>query len=396
VSNPSAHSSHYDAIVVGGGPAGCRAAWVLGRAGRRVALLERKRFPRWKPCAGGLTAKAEPYVLDELRAEFQRTMYGAILTFGERFVTHVTTDRPLGWMIHRESFDQAHLNLVRALPAVTVIEGAPAHGVEEGSDEVLVRAGEQLFAGRVVIGTDGVNSVVSRSLPGHEERRIGFAYEGEATCVEPALTREVLFDFRKFPDGYGWIFPKADHYSVGGYVYERGVRGVAKLYDEFCAESSHLADCPTYRRQGYRIPHGGSERTLNSRRLLLAGDAADLVDPLTGEGIYYALRSGQLAAEAAVAHLAGNESLDAYSRLVRHEIQDEFRTARKLARLLWRHHRLAFFLLMKNRAVCRWLTEILIGLKSYGSLRRDLLTRGWLLPLQFRPAARQRVDLQFG
>jgi geranylgeranyl reductase family protein len=396
VTHEETRSTTYDAIVVGAGPAGCRAAWILGRMNKKVLLLDRQRFPRWKPCAGGLTAKAEPYVPAELRGQLQRTMYGAVLTFGDRFLTHVTTDLPLGWMVHRESFDQAHLELVCSLPGVTVIEGAGAQDVEENAGSVRVRAGGAVFTAGVVIGADGVNGVVSRSLPGHEGRSFVFAYEGEATFSRPALEREVLFDFRKFPNGYGWIFPKSDHYSIGGYVYERGVSGVARLYDEFCAESSRLAGCPTFRRRGYRIPRGGGDRKLNSARMLLAGDAADLVDPLTGEGIYYALRSGQLAAESAAAFLDRGEPLDGYSRQVREEIQNEFRTARKLASLLWGHRRVAYFLFMKNRTVCRWLTEILIGRRSYRSLRRELLTRGWLLPLQFRPGARQRVNLQFG
>jgi flavin-dependent dehydrogenase len=308
-------------------------------------------------------------------------------------VTHVTTTLPLGWTVHRERFDEAHLGLVRSLPCVEVIEGATVRKIEEASDRVRVWADDGAHVGQLVIGADGVNSVVSRCLPGHEERTIGFAYEGEATFDQPSLRREVLFDFRKFPRGYGWIFPKIDHYSIGGYVFGGGVRRIASLYDEFCAESPSLAGCATYRRKGHRIPHGGSPRKLNGARVLLAGDAADLVDPLTGEGIYYALRSGQLAAEAALTFLGGSGSFDDYSDRVRREIQDELRIARIMARVLLRHPTAAFFLLLKNRTVCRWSVEILIGSKSYSSLRRDLLRRAWLLPLQFRPGARQRIAL---
>jgi flavin-dependent dehydrogenase len=246
----------------------------------------------------------------------------------------------------------------------------------------------------VVIGADGVNGVVSRALPGHEGRSSGVAYEGEASFRDPALQSDVLFDFRKFPGGYGWVFPKQDHYSVGGYAQDGDVRGVARLYDEFCAETPQLASCETHRRRGYRIPLGGLSRKLNTGRLLLVGDAAGLVDPLTGEGIYYALRSGQLAAEAVDGLLRRGDPLDGYSARVADEIQAELRIAGRMASILYRHRGATFFLLLKNRTVCRWCVEILTGRKSYRELRRDVLRRGWLLPLQFRPQRRQRVHLR--
>jgi len=155
-----------------------------------------------------------------------------------------------------------------------------------------------------------------------------------------------------------------------------------------------LASCTTYRRRGYRIPRGGSARKLNSARLLLAGDAADLADPLTGEGIYYALRSGQLAAEAADAFLRAGAPLDGYSARVREEIQEELRVARRMASILFRHRGAAFHLLLKNRTVCRWCVELLTGRMTYRQLRREVLRRGWLLPLQFRPFRRQHVHLE--
>ena len=386
--------SSYDAIVVGAGPAGCRAALALGRRGRRVLVLDKARFPRWKPCAGGLTAKTAPYIPEELKGQLQRTMRGAILTYGEKQATHVTTTGELGWMVHREEFDRAHLELARAVPGVDVLESSAVREVEEREDGVTVRTSEAAWSAALVIGADGVNSVVSRAVPGHADRDIGVAYEGEARFGEPELVSDVLFDYRKFPGGYGWIFPKRDHYSVGGCARGGDVRHVARLYDQFCAETPQLVSCETYRRRGYRIPRGGLPRKLNTKRLLLAGDAADLVDPLTGEGIYYALRSGQLAAEAGDAFLQRGASLDEYSARIREEIQEEFRIARRMATILFRHRAAAFFLLLKNRTVCRWCVELLTGRKSYRELRRDVYRRGWLLPLQFRPFRRQRVHLE--
>lgn len=383
----------FDAIVVGAGPAGCRAALTLADGRRRVLLLDRERFPRWKPCAGGVTAKALPYVDPALRDRFERTMRGAVLTFGERHTTHVRGDEPLGWMVHREAFDRAHLELVRSRPGVLVLEGTRARAVEElpGEVRVLTDAGEHHAS--CLIGADGVNGVVSRHLSGHDGRRYAVAYEGEAESPDPRLVDDVLFDFRRFAAGYGWVFPKRDHYSVGGYVCGAPRERISDDYDRFCEDLTLLEGCETYRRRGYRIPLGGGHRKLNTGRVMLAGDAAGLVDPLTGEGIYYALRSGQMAADAAAALLDRDASLDGYTRAVDVELRAELRRARRLAELLWGRSRLVGFLLVKNRIVCRWCVEILSGRRSYASLRGELRGNLGSLLLGFRPWARQRVLL---
>jgi flavin-dependent dehydrogenase len=153
-----------------------------------------------------------------------------------------------------------------------------------------------------------------------------------------------------------------------------------RRYDEFFAGNRFLSEARTIRRKGHRIPHGGSLRRLNSRRVVLAGDAADLVDPLTGEGIYHALRSGQLAGEAIAGFLLEGTPLDRYGDLVRDTMQHELRRARRCAELLYRHPGLAYHLLLRNALVASWFVEILNGDRSYASLRRTLIREAVKLP----------------
>src|SRR3989304_6055664 len=126
----------FDVIVVGAGPAGCHIAHVLAKHGRTVLVLEKYTFPRWKPCAGGISSKTAPYIPEELKVLFECTMRGAYMTYGDKHITHITTNDILGWMVHRELFDQAHLNLVK-LSNAEVIENATVNFIREEKEFVM-------------------------------------------------------------------------------------------------------------------------------------------------------------------------------------------------------------------------------------------------------------------
>jgi geranylgeranyl reductase family protein len=386
----------YDAIIVGASMAGCRAALTLSDQKRRILLIDKQHFPRWKPCAGGITLKAAPYIPRELQHLFECTMRGAYLTYGDRHSIHITSNAPLGWMVHREAFDLAHLALARSQPTVDVKLGTCVERIYEESGRVVVQTDSGSPSAHALIGADGVNSIVSQSLPGHADRSIGLAFEGEITAPHNRLEEDVLFDFRKFPRGYGWIFPKQHHVSVGGFIYHQSTPGMRKLYAEFCAETHSLRDHTPIRTRGHLIPHGGSYRKLNSGRIVLAGDAAELVDAMTGEGIYYALRSGHLAAEAVGRFLESNTTLDGYSTLIHDEIGRELHHARFCARLLFGWPRLCYHALFRNALVCEWLIKIMTGKMHYRDLKRALLTRGVLFPLHYKFSRQLELQVDLG
>lgn len=386
---------HYDVIIVGASIAGCRTARTLADAGIRVLLLDCSEFPRWKPCAGGLTLKARPYLSGPLWDRVETTMTGAYFAWGQDYLTHMRTRGALGWMVHRESFDEAHLELAASRPEVEVALGVRVRSVQEHPHGVRVETKREILEASMVVGADGAKSVVSRAVPGHGDRLMGFAYEGEAWPGKesPPLRTEAWFDFRTFPHGYGWIFPKTDHYSVGGFVYARSLPGIKDRYREFCSLNPYLRDAETFRTRGHPISLGGGLRHLNTRRIILAGEAADLVDPLTGEGIYFALRSGHLAGEAVARFLETGTPLDAYSSIIRQEIQEDLRYGRILADFFFRHPRLAYHLVFQNELLCRWFAEIRSGARSYQDMVREAVAKGLLLPFHTRFSTKIEMEL---
>ena len=295
--------SRFDVIVVGAGPAGSTTAYRLARAGARVCLLDRARFPRDKPCGGGLTLRAvrqlpfsvEPVVEDVV----DRLEFG--LGYRRRFCKR--SAGPLVLMTQRRRLD-AFLAERGADAGADFRDGAKVTGVDPAGTVTV--DGERLRAD-VVVGADGANGTTARSLglPPHEH---GVALEGNVghEHVDAARFRgRMVVEVGVVPGGYAWVFPKADHVNVGvGGWQSEGPRLRERLRDlcrAYGVGEDNVRDL-----RGHRLPMLGSIRRPVAGRVALVGDAAGLVDPLSGDGMYEAFVSGRLASEAALEFLAGD------------------------------------------------------------------------------------------
>jgi geranylgeranyl reductase family protein len=303
----------FDAIVVGAGPAGSTAAYRLSRAGARVLLLDRERFPRDKPCGGGLTYRAvrelpvsvEPVVEDVVH----RFELG--FRYGRRFERG--GDEPLVLMTQRRRLD-AYLTEQATAAGADFRDGLRATAVELAEEQGTVRFDGSAASAPVVIGADGVNGVTARAL-GVRSRRHGVALEGNVSYVHAREERwrgRAVVELGCVPGGYAWVFPKGDHVNVGVGGWESQGPRLREHLERACSAYG----LPLERLEGlrgYRLPMRRPGEAAVRRRALLVGDAAGLVDPLSGDGIYEALVSARLAAETALELLEGRkQSLDAY------------------------------------------------------------------------------------
>jgi geranylgeranyl reductase family protein len=305
----------FDAIVVGAGPAGSTAAYRLARAGASVLLLDRARFPRDKPCGGGLTGRALrllPFSVDPVvenavdRFEFR-------LRYGRRFERRSRS--PLVLMTQRRRLD-AYLAERAAEAGADFRDGARATTVAERDGVVTVRVnGERMEAG-AVIGADGVNGITARSLGLAGNFRYGVALEGNVrygVLPEEEYRAHAVLELAVLPGGYGWVFPKGDHANVGVGGWEEEAPRLRAELVRLCARHGVAGDRLEDVR-GYRLPLRRRSDPVAGGRALLVGDAAGLVDPLSGDGIYEAFLSSKLAAEAVLDLLAGRaSSLDPYA-----------------------------------------------------------------------------------
>jgi geranylgeranyl reductase family protein len=290
---------HFDAVVVGAGPAGSTAAYRLASAGASVLLVDRARFPRDKPCGGGLTDRAVgqiPFDVTPVVEDSVRT-FELGLRYGQRFER--STASPLILMTQRRRLD-AYL-VERAAEAGAILrDGAKVTAVT--ADGTLSIDGRPVRAG-VLIGADGVNGTTARSvglLAAHDH---AVALEGNVpldALSEERFRGRVLVELGTVPGGYAWVFPKGDHVNVGvgGWLRE-GPRLRAHL-SRVCREYG-IPEERIEGTRGYRLPMRKAGTSPATGRTLLIGDAAGLVDPLSGDGMFEAFVSARLAAEAVLA-----------------------------------------------------------------------------------------------
>ena len=306
----------FDAIVVGAGPAGSVTAYRLATAGASVLLLDRARFPRDKPCGGGLTQRAvrqlplsvDPVVEDSVaKVEFR-------LRYGSRYERESAL--PLVLMTQRSRLD-AYLAEQAVFADATFHDGAGVTGVVVGSDEAEVTLDERRLRARAVVGADGANGVVARSLGLQGRYTYGVALEGNAAYGDVDERRyrgRAVLELGIVPGGYGWVFPKGDHVNVGVGGWEWTGPQLRAHLGRLCAEHGIAVERLSAVR-GHRLPLRRSEDVPARGRALLVGDAAGLVDPLTGDGMYEAFVSGRLAAAAILDLLSGARStLEPYAR----------------------------------------------------------------------------------
>ena len=296
--------ARYDVAILGGGPAGSTAAFRLATAGARVLLIDKARFPRDKPCGGGVTGRAErllPFSIEPVVEDVvDRLECG--LRYRHRFTRRARA--PLAYMTQRKRLD--HFLLRKA--------------AEAGAE---VRVGETADAreldAQIVIGADGCNGSSAKQLGLADGVVHGVALEGNYP-YEGRYAGAMVLEIAVIRGGYGWIFAKGDHINVG--VGGNGEEG-PKLRTELqrMCEAYGIDPAAARDTRGYRLPMRLTATRIARGRTAVIGDAAGLVDPLSGDGMYEAFLSAQLVAEAALDVLAGRaETLEPYQAAVERRI----------------------------------------------------------------------------
>lgn len=304
----------YDVIIAGGGPAGGTAAFKLTQAGKHVVVVEKEALPRYKPCGGGLS-------LDFLKSVFPFSFDEVIDRRIERIHYHydgfkaTVGCRPgVMAMVMRNRFDQ----LILEKSGCEVIQSDAITKIAENETEVEVTlaSGKQMRAD-YLIAADGANSVIRRQSGLHRKQQLIGAIEAEVPFTDGLRTKYSdgpIFIFDRPRAGYAWIFPKQGFLSVGIGVLGQTPNLKGELTRIMQRYGISLEGVAMY---GHPIPVYDPEAVLSTGRILLAGDAAGLADPFSGEGIRPAIKSGQIAAESILKNTVHNYTQSIFKRLGR-------------------------------------------------------------------------------
>ncbi len=286
-------------LVVGAGPAGSAAAIHLARGGARVLLADKARFPRDKPCGGGLTGRALRHVPCDVSPVVEHVVDRFVLRVGYRGRFARRSAAPLILMTQRRRLD-AFLAEQAAAVGADFRDDARVERLSLTADHVTALVGGSSVRASLVVGADGANGIVARAAGLGEGIVTGVALEGNARwgALDPTpFERTAWVELGVVPGGYGWVFPKGDHGNVGvGAWLDEGPR--LRHHLERLARVHRLDPAALRDVRGHRLPMRRIGAPAARGRALLVGDAAGLVDPLSGDGIYEAFVSARLAADA--------------------------------------------------------------------------------------------------
>ena len=370
-------STDWDVIVVGAGPAGSTLGYELARMGLRALILEKEVFPRYKACGGSLNPRATDSLDFDVSPVVEDTITGVRTTYrmGEPFANRF--DRPITYTVSRERFD--HLLLQQAVASGCVVhEGEKVQSIQAQGAGVAVHSTRQSYSGKAVVGADGANSVVARSagLMRDASIDIGIASEVEVDPADLERWRNlILLDLASIRNGYGWIFPKSDHLSIGVGGPLAYAKALQSYYEKFTGTwKRRMKKYRVTRKRGHRLPIRRKGTPIHRDRILLVGDAAGLIDPFDGEGIYYAIRSAQIAAQVLKDHLESPQEtpLSRYQALVDRELMGEIQRAKAFMRLFNIYPRPFVRGLKRGGRLWRAACELLRGERTYVEIGKKL------------------------
>ena len=382
----------YDVVVIGGGPSGATAAEDVARSGKSVALIDRD--GRIKPCGGAIPPRLiEDFLIPDSQI-VARITTARMISPSQRQVD-IPIENGFVGMVDREHFD-AFLRQRSEEAGATRYTGTFLRIERDGArNRVVYRdkvsGNERSLQTKLIIGADGARSNVAKAeVPGGDKIPYVIAYHEiieapEGGALYDPLRCDVIYDGTISPDFYGWVFPHGKSASVG---MGTGIHGInLKKATAELRVASGLDGCRTIRREGAPIPLRPMDRWDNGRDVVLAGDAAGVVAPSSGEGIYYAMVGGRVAATAAAACLATGRVKDLMlaRRLFMREHKSVFKVLGAMQNAYYRSddrrerfvslchdvdvQRLTFEAYMNKRLVkARPMAHIRIGLKNLAHL----------------------------
>lgn len=298
-----------DVVIIGGGPAGVSAGTVLQRKGYKTCIIDTRIFPREKLCAGVLTVKSIKLIHHIYKdLDFgdmdMRDIHKIELLYNSKVIGKYTVDNAYR-VINRTEFDNELLKYYKSVGGI-VLDGQEDYKIVYEKSVVVLSDGKEIPY-RILIGADGINSKV-RSYVGHP-------WKASVLCFEkfiPNLSDEdtIKIDFAGILGGYSWRIPGKDRIGVGlGEFYIRGMKKKPARYKRYF-KSQGIRDINSIK--GAFVSFGNFVRKPVKNNVLLVGDAAGLVDAMTGEGIYFAIESGWQASLAIIDYLKRNVPLITY------------------------------------------------------------------------------------
>lgn len=368
----------YDLIIIGAGPSGSSAGRVAGQNELKTLILDKDHFPRYKPCGGAISGHTLSYLDFELPEDIvNRSVFKGKLSYKNKVVEY-KRDSVINFLVTRSVFDNFLLEKAKET-GVDVNLGEKVTGILQEKDFVTIKTDKNTYQSKFVLIATGAQGTLKNNVrkpDDNEEYGVCLVTEIEFDNTNRPIDI-VEIDFSPEGIGYGWIFPNDNYFSVGyGSVMAKYSPHPKQAMEKFLADNGFDGD---YKLKGHVLPCGGYKRKLVKGRVLLSGDAAGFVDALTGEGLPYAIRSGQIAAETVVLTKNGNVKLKEYKKRCYAEFGEHLKYSLYLAKMMHRQPDKIFGALSRNDD----LFEMYLEVAAYNKTYKDMVKK---FILGFKPS----------
>ncbi|HVQ01311.1 MAG TPA: NAD(P)/FAD-dependent oxidoreductase [Candidatus Thermoplasmatota archaeon] len=387
----------YDVAIVGAGPAGSTAAKFLAEKGIKTVLIDKSKFPRDKPCGGGLTAsifKTFNYINTE---EFIDSFcYGGVVWSKSLNSIRITSTKPVIGTVLRKQFDQKLVEIAQENGAEFVENKKITHiKIKKDGVRLFGDAGFSVSS-EVVLGADGVWSTIAKNTGLRpNDSSFGICLYNEIILGEEAIERyfskerfvHLHLKFEGIP-GYGWVFPKKESVNLGVGVIDAVIFKKKYMIDLKVVFTKYLW---TLKKAGLLpqdlslgVVKGGALpshplRKMYTNRVLLCGDAAGLINPLTGEGIDYAMNSGKIAADLVVEAVQNEETnekfLSKYQTRIHHQFGKDIDLFLKGSKQWYKGNEKFFSLIQNDKEMAEMFLQIITGNECISTIKWKLLRR---------------------
>jgi geranylgeranyl reductase family protein len=374
----------YDLIIVGAGPAGSSAGRIAGKVGLKTLMIDKDAFPRYKPCGGAVSKQAISYLDFSIPEKIQqRDIFGIRIKFKNLTIEKHDKER-LGTLILRSTFDELLLNKAKET-GIEIKLSEKVIDFNENNDSVFVSTKNSNYRTKFLIIAEGAQGTLKHKIRKRDKKEhMGLCMVTQVMKDKDVIEKyihnaiEIQFDVAKM--GYGWIFPYIDHFNIGLGALGKNLKHPKRAMISFLKDNKFGNN---HKLKGHVIPAGGYDRTLTRSRVILCGDAAGFVDTFTGEGIAYAIRSGQLASETIIkATMNGSmgKELEEYKKLCNNEFGTDLKYSLFLAKMLHTFPDMFFNMMYNNNEIVEKYLDIHTMKSSYKKYVKWLVPR---LPIFF-------------
>ena len=300
----SSDSNHYDVIVIGAGVAGSSAAYDLVNAGLKVLVLEKEKLPRYKTCGGGVVLSAVNLIPFDINPVIQKKISSAEVIDHEnetKFI--INRDESFLNFVMRADLDNFILSQALGI-GITIYDQSEVKDIITSANGVEAKTDKKNFLAKYAIAADGATGISMRLFKLNNSIVRVPAIEAEVSVDNKTFNQfneSARFDFGFVPHGYGWVFPKKDHLSVGVAFMRKVNQSIQNWFKKYLdLLEMNKGKILSSQKHGYVIPLIRGKVNCFAGRILIAGDNLGFVDPLTAEGISWAIKTGQLAARSII------------------------------------------------------------------------------------------------